>query len=99
VNFNALFGPAGVGAFPHGLYVGLREGGTELSGRARSIGLDAGESGFLGDGEDTPSKLLRTPLFLEQDPYPAPENFDERTIRLLETLNPGGSPGDLICIL
>jgi hypothetical protein len=37
------------------------------------------------------------PRFLEEDPIPAPESFDERTLRLLEVLNPGGNPGDVIC--
>jgi hypothetical protein len=45
----------------------------------------------------TPVRLAEQPPFLVNDPYPAPEQFDETTIRLLEVLNPGGSPGDVIC--
>lgn len=99
VDFNALFGLSGAEAFPHGLYVSLREGSLEFLGRLGSITLETGESGFLGEDQGTPVRLRRTPPFLEQDPYPTPENFDEQTIRLLEILNPGGSPGDLICEL
>lgn len=99
VDFDALFGPTGAEAFPHGLYVSLRDGSVEFLGRTGSLGLVAGESGFLGEDQGTPVRLARTPPFLEQDPYPAPENFDEQTIRLLEILNPGGNPGDLICEL
>jgi hypothetical protein len=99
VDFNALFGLTGAEAFPHGLYVSLREGSMEFLGRLGSITLETGESGFLGEDQGTPVRLTRTPPFLEQDPYPAPESFDEQTIRLLEILNPGGSPGDLICEL
>lgn len=99
VDFDALFGPTGAEVFPHGLYVGLRDGSVEFLGRTGSLGLETGESGFLGEGQGTPVRLTRTPPFLDQDPYPAPENFDEQTIRLLEILNPGGNPGDLICEL
>jgi hypothetical protein len=99
VNFNALFGPTGTGEFARGLYVSLREGASDLLGKAGFILLSAGESGFLGENADSPVRLSETPIFLNQDPYPAPENFDEQTLRLLEILNPGGNPGDLICEL
>jgi hypothetical protein len=99
VNFNALFGPAGAAAYERGLYASLREGTSDLLGRIGSILLGTGESGFLADGADSPVRLAQSPIFLDQDPYPAPENFDEQTMRLLEILNPGGNPGDLICEL
>jgi hypothetical protein len=43
--------------------------------------------------------LGRYPDFLLSDPYPRPDKFDEQTIRLLDVLNPGGSPDGLICTM
>ncbi len=40
---------------------------------------------------------VEKPSFLLSDPYPRPEKFDEQTVRLLDVLNPGGGPGNVIC--
>jgi hypothetical protein len=81
---------------PAGLYVNVRDGHVVLIGRNnRAVDLGRAEAGFLADGSDTPARLTRVPLFLSNDPIPAPENFDERLSRLLETL--GDSSGGLIC--
>lgn len=81
---------------PAGLYVNVRDGHVVLIGRNnRAVDLGRAEAGFLADGSDTPARLTRVPLFLSNDPIPAPENFDERLLRLLETL--GDSSGGLIC--
>ncbi len=81
---------------PAGLYVNVRDGHVVLIGRSsRAVDLGRGEAGFLADGSETPSRLTRVPLFLANDPIPAPENFDERMLRLLEIL--GDSSGGPIC--
>lgn len=81
---------------PAGLYVNVRDGHVVLIGRNnRGIDLGRAEAGFLADGSDIPSRLTRVPQFMSNDPIPAPENFDEKLLRLLETL--GDSSGGLIC--
>lgn len=99
VDFNNLFGAQSVDSSTPGLYIVVRDGHIELTGPAGTIDLGPGEAGFLGDGQSIPIRLTLTPPFLLNDPYPLPENFDERTIRLLDVLNPGGGPGSVICEL
>lgn len=99
VDFTDLFAGTGVDGIPPGFYVNLREGRIELAGSTGSIELGPGESGFLGEGQTNPVRLSQAPAFLSEDVYPAPENFDEQNVRTLEVLNPGGSPGDVICEL
>lgn len=97
VDFDNLFGAQSVDASESGLYVSVRDGHVELTGSAGAIDLGPGEAGYLGAGMTIPIRLTLTPSFLLNDPYPLPEKFDEQTIRLLDVLNPGGSPGGLIC--
>jgi hypothetical protein len=97
VDFDNLFGVVQLDGFPTGLYAYVRDGHIEFFGRMRSIDLGPGESGYLQDGADTPVRLADTPLFMLNDPYPLPEQFNEGTIRLLDVLNLGGRPGDVIC--
>lgn len=99
VDFATLFAGAGSDATPPGFYVSLREGRIEFAGSGGSVELGPGESGFLGEGQTNPVRLSQTPLFISEDVYPAPENFDEQNVRGLDILNPGGSPGDVICEL
>ena len=81
---------------PPGLYVNVRDGQVLFLGRSnRGIDLGRFESGYLSIGGDTPVRLTRVPQFMTNDPIPAPENFDQKLLRLLETL--GGSSGGLIC--
>ncbi len=81
---------------PAGLYVNVRDGHVVLIGRNnRAVDMGRGEAGFLADGSDSAARLTRVPLFMSNDPLPAPENFDEKLLRLLETL--GDSSGGLIC--
>ena len=97
VDFNNLFGAQSVDISEPGLYVSVRDGHVELLGPSGTIDLGPGEAGYLGAGMTIPIRLTLTPPFLLNDPYPLPEKFDEQTIRLLDVLNPGGSPGSLIC--
>jgi hypothetical protein len=97
IDFDNLFGVFRLDGYPTGLYVVVRDGHIEFFGRVGSIDLGPGESAYLEDGRDTPQRLAEQPPFLLNDPYPLPERFDESTVRLLEVLNPGGSPGDVIC--
>jgi hypothetical protein len=99
VDFAALFAQTDADPVPPGFYVSLREGRVEFRGPGGAIDLGPGESGALPDGQDTPVRLARTPLFISEDIYPAPEKFDEQNVRTLDILNPGGSPGDVICEL
>jgi hypothetical protein len=99
VDFDNLFGTQSVDSSQPGLYVSMRDGHVELIGPGGTIDLGPGEAGYLGDGMTNPVRLTLTPPFLLNDPYPLPENFDERTIRLLDVLNPGGGPGSSICEL
>lgn len=99
VNFTELFAAAGTGGTPRGFYVNVRDGRIELAGSTGSILLGPGDAGFLGEGQTSPVRLSQAPVFLSEDVYPAPENFDEQNVRTLELLNPGGSPGDVICEL
>ena len=97
VDFDNLFATTSRQDASSGVYAYVRDGHIHFSGRKSGIDLGPGESGYLADGQDTPLRLSATPHFLAEDPIPAPENFDERTLRLLEILNPGGNPGDVIC--
>ena len=97
VDFDNLFALSGMDGYPPGLYIGMLEGHVEFAGSGGYIDLGPGESGYLGEGQNVPIRLVRYPDFLLSDPYPRPEKFDEQTIRLLDVLNPGGNPGDLIC--
>ena len=98
VDFNNLFGAQSDSSTP-GLYAVVRDGHIELIGPAGAIDLGPGEAGFLGDGQSIPIRLTLTPPFLLNDPYPLPENFDEKTIRLLDLLIPERGPGNVICEL
>jgi hypothetical protein len=97
VDFSNLFAAATLDAIRAGLYVAVRDGHVEFVGSVGAIDLGTGEAGYLGEDMTTPIRLAEQPPFLVNDPYPAPENFDEKTIRLLEVLNPGGGTGDVIC--
>jgi len=97
VDFDNLFAFTGLDGYPRGLYIGMFEGHVEFAGSGGRIDLGPGEAGYLGEGRNIPIRLARYPDFLLSDPYPRPEKFDEQTIRLLDVLNPGGNPGDLIC--
>jgi hypothetical protein len=97
IDFGNLFAVATLDAIRAGLYVAVRDGHIEFIGSVGAIDLGPGEAGYLGEGMTTPIRLVEQPPFLVNDPYPAPEQFDEKTVRLLEVLNPGGGPGDLIC--
>lgn len=97
VDFENLFAFIGVDGYPAGFYIGMLDGHVEFAGSGGFIDLGPGEAGYLGDGQSVPVRLVRYPDFLLSDPYPRPEKFDEQTVRLLDVLNPGGGPGDLIC--
>ena len=97
IDFDNLFGATALDGQPAGLYVAMREGHIELTGPNGAIDLGPGETGYLGEGLLLPVRLARTPEFLLLDPFPLPDKFDETLIRLLDVLNPGGSPGDTIC--
>ena len=97
IDFDNLFGVTALEGQPSGLYVVMRDGHTELGGPSGAIDLGPGETGYLGEGWLIPVRLTRTPDFLLLDPFPLPDKFDETLIRLLDVLNPGGSPGDTIC--
>lgn len=93
INFEALFAAVELEEIGPGFYVGMREGDVVFRGPEGFIYLSRDEAGVLRDGEGTPIRITPYPRFLLNDPYPAPENFDERAFRLLELLN----PGDVIC--
>jgi hypothetical protein len=97
IDFDNLFGAAALDGQPAGLYVAMRDGHIELAGPNGAVDLGPGETGYFGEGALVPVRLARTPEFLLLDPFPQPDKFDETTIRLLDVLNPGGSPGDTIC--
>lgn len=97
VDFDNLFASVGIEGFPPGFYVGMQDGHVNFAGSGGSIDLGPGESGYLGEGQDVPVRLREYPAFLLTDPYPKPDKFDEQTLRLLDVLNPGGGPGNVIC--
>lgn len=97
VDFDNLFSTSGIDGASSGIYAHVRDGHIFFAGRKSGIDLGPGESGYLADGLEAPVRLSNTPRFLAEDPIPAPENFEERTLRLLDILNPGGRPGDVIC--
>lgn len=96
VDFENLFGTAGLLGTPAGLYVLMREGHIELASSTGSIDLGPGDSGYFGEGR-TPIRLTVTPAFLLYDPVPQPDKFDPNSTRLIDLLNMGGKAGDLIC--
>lgn len=98
VDFENLFAAVGLDGYPAGLYIGMLDGHVLFTGSGGFIDLGPGEAGYLGDG-GIPIRLGRYPDFLLSDPYPRPDKFDEQTIRLLDVLNPGGSPDGLICTM
>jgi len=97
IDFSNLFARATLDAYRPGLYAWVRDGHIEFLGNLGSIDLGKGEAGYLGDGMTLPIRLVDQPPFLVNDPIPLPENFDEKEVRLLEVLNPGGGVGDVIC--
>ena len=94
-----LFKVTDVEGAPPGLYVNVNDEGHILFVGLNNLGIDLGrrEAGYQRDGNSTPVRLLRIPLFILNDPIPAPQKFDERLLRLLEIL--GDSSGGLICEL
>ncbi len=97
VDFENLFAVTNVTGTPPGVFVWVRDGHVIMTGPDGMIDLGPGESGYLGRDARKPVRLIDTPPLLRNDPYPLPEFFDERTITLIDVLNPGGKPGDLIC--
>jgi hypothetical protein len=97
VDFDKLFGTAGIEGNPAGLYVLVREGHVELAGVGGAIDLGPGDSGYLGEGRTVPVRLTVTPTFMLFDPFPPPDRFDPNSVRLMDILNMGGKAGDLIC--
>ena len=77
--------------------VGMQDGHVNFAGSGGFIDLGPGEAGYLGEGQNVPIRLRQYPAFLLTDPYPRPDKFDEQTLRLLDVLNPGGGPGNVIC--
>jgi len=96
IDFDNLFGTAALDGTPPGLYVLTREGHIELASEGRSVDLGPGDSGYTGEGRP-PVRLTVTPTFMLFDPVPLPDKFDPSTTRLIDLLNMGGRPGDLIC--
>jgi hypothetical protein len=96
VDFEALFGTAGLQGTPSGLYVLMREGHIELASDGRSVDLGPGENGYFSEGR-APIRLTVTPTFMLYDPVPLPDKFDPNAVRLIDLLNMGGKAGDLIC--
>lgn len=96
VDFEALFGTAGLQGTPSGLYVLMREGHVELASDGRSVDLGPGDSGYFSEGR-APIRLTVTPAFMLYDPVPLPDKFDPNASRLIDLLNMGGKAGDLIC--
>jgi hypothetical protein len=97
VDFDNLFALVGIEGFPAGLYVGMQDGHVNFAGSGGFIDLGPGEAGYVGEGQNVPIRLRQYPAFLLTDPYPRPDKFDEQTLRLLDVLNPGGGPGNVIC--
>ena len=93
-----LFKVVDIEGAPPGLYVNVQDGRVIFLG-LNNQGVDLGriEAGYQRDGNSTPVRLLRIPLFMLNDPIPRPNNFDEKLLRLLEVL--GDSSGGLICEL
>lgn len=92
-DFFSAVNPSGT---PAGLYVNVRDGHVVFIGpNNRSIDLGRAEAGLLANGSNTPARLTRVPLFMSNDPIPAPENFDEKMLRLLELL--GDRSDGLVC--
>lgn len=96
VDFDNLFGTANIDGSPAGVYVLMREGHIELAGEGGTIDLGPGDTGYLGEGRP-PLRLTVTPTFMLFDPFPLPDKFDPNSVRLIDILNMGGKPGDLIC--
>jgi len=96
IDFDNLFGTAALDGSPPGLYVLTRDGHIELASEGRSIDLGPGDSGYTSEGRP-PVRLTVTPTFMLFDPVPLPDKFDPSTTRLIDLLNMGGRPGDLIC--
>ena len=96
VDFDNLFGTASITGAPAGLYVLMREGHIELASPNGALDLGPGDTGYLGEGRP-PVRLTVTPNFMLYDPVPQPDKFDPDSVRLIDLLNMGGRPGDLIC--
>lgn len=99
VDFEKLFGATTLTRYPPGVYVSMRDGHVDFAGPVGGLDLGPGESGYLAESEGTPVRLTQTPPFIINDPSPIPEKFDERNVRLIDMLNPGGGPGSVICEL
>jgi hypothetical protein len=99
VDFEKLFGATTLTRYPPGVYVSMRDGHVDFAGSAGGLDLGPGESGYLAEGGGMPVRLTRPPPFIVNDPSPIPEKFDERNVRLIDLLSPGGRPGSVICEL
>ena len=97
VDFDSLFGTTGVTGAPSGLYVLMREGHIELLSEGRAVDLGPGDNGYLAGTGRAPIRLTVTPTFMLYDPVPQPDKFNPNSTRLIDLLNMGGKPGDLIC--
>jgi hypothetical protein len=96
-DFDGMFDVKTVEDYVPGTYVGTRSGHTQLCGSAGCVDLGSWETGQLADGSDKPARIGPNPGFLYNDPYPTPDEADERTLRLIELVSPGGEPGTGIC--
>lgn len=97
MDFDKLFAATRLDSPSAGVYSFVRDGRIHFAGPKAGIDVGPGEAGFLADGSDTPVRLSVVPRFLSEDPIPAPDQLNEQTLRLLDVLNPGGRPGDVIC--
>ena len=99
VDFETLFAVRRTDDYAPGLYIGMREGNTNIAARGGAIDLGPLEAGALFDGAETPVRIEPLPGFLFNDPFPIPDDNNLRPLRLIELLGPGRDSGSDQCLL
>jgi hypothetical protein len=82
-----------------GLYVFVRDGHVSLLRDGQTLDLGGGEAGYADPTGILLTRLVTPPTFLEFDPYPRPDEFDERVRRIIELITDGqpGAPRGFEC--
>jgi hypothetical protein len=77
-----LFSTGGVSTDDEGLFVFVRDGHIELTTVSQTLQLGRGETGFA-DSDGRTGRPLETPLFIQFDKVPLPNNPNPKLLSVL----------------
>ncbi len=84
VDMDTLFKTQSQERIPPGLYLSVYDGDVTIENEAGTINLGKGESAYAAPDQTQLIRLAAQPLFLIQDPFPSPVQFDEQQPLILE---------------